>query len=262
MTEDQFDSVLPPGIEHDRYVAMTNTFDFDDEAKEWADNWNDPEYWDDAADEALGDGQADGAYWTTRDEDPADANSARALAASQIALELDGEHLIERTPENIGLLHDIVDTVHDTDPESSLGYYRAWPSMTARETIGEHLTDGEITEKATYGGWNPDRDPYLRVNKDGDWVGMGQNEADRLVWDNRKTILKNVGAYADDMPDDLTNRVCAMDERTAVPTPVPDPWIGVDMDALFGSDGPTFPDPDPGIDPNAINWPMGPGIGM
>lgn len=75
VTEDQFDSVLPPGIEHDRYVAMTNTFDFDGEAKEWADNWNDPEYWDDAADEALGDGQADGAYWTTRDEDPADANS-------------------------------------------------------------------------------------------------------------------------------------------------------------------------------------------
>ena len=212
----------------------------------------------------MGDGQADEAYWTTRDEDPADANSARALAASQIALELDGDHLIERTPENIGLLHDIVDTVHDTDPESSLGYYRAWPSMTALETIGEHLTDGEITEKATYGGWNPDRDPYLRVNKDGDWVGMSQDEADRLVWDNRKTILKNVGAYADDMPDDLTNRVCAMDERAAVPTPAPDPWIGVDMDALFGSDGPTLPDPDPdpGIDPNAINWPMGPGIGM
>lgn len=62
VTEDQFDSVLPPGIEHDRYVAMTNTFDFDGEAKEWADNWNDPEYWDDAADEALGDGQADGAF--------------------------------------------------------------------------------------------------------------------------------------------------------------------------------------------------------
>lgn len=268
VTEDQFDSVLPPGIEHDRYVAMTNTFDFDGEAKEWADNWNDPEYWDDAADEALGDGQADGAYWTTRDEDPADANSARALAASQIALELDGDHLIERTPENIGLLHDIVDTVHDTDPESNLGYYRAWPSMTACETIGEHLTDGEITEKATYGGWNPDRDPYLRVNKDGDWVGMSQDEADRLVWDNRKTILKNVGAYADDMPDDLTNRVCAMDERAAAPTPAPDPWIGVDMDALFGSDGPTLPDPDPdpgidpGIDLNAINGPMGPGIGM
>ena len=59
-----------------------------------------------------------------------------------------------------------------------------------------------------------------------------------------------------------------MDERAAVPTPAPDPWIGVDMDALFGSDGPTLPDPDPdpgidpGIDPNAINGPMGPGIGM
>ena len=24
VTEDQFDSVLPPGIEHDRYIAMTN----------------------------------------------------------------------------------------------------------------------------------------------------------------------------------------------------------------------------------------------
>ena len=89
VTEDQFDSVLPPGIEHDRYVTMTNTVGFDDEIEEWADNWNDPEYWDDAADEALGEGQADGAYWTTRDEDPSDANSARALAASQIALELD-----------------------------------------------------------------------------------------------------------------------------------------------------------------------------
>ena len=211
-----------------------------------------------------GHGQADGAYWTTRDEDPTDANSARALAASQIALELDGDHLIERTPENIGLLHDIVDTVHDTDPESSLGYYRAWPSMTALETIGEHLTDGEITEKATYGGWNPDRDPYLRVNKDGDWVGMSQDEADRLVWDNRKTILKNVGAYADDMPDDLTNRVCAMDERAAVPTPAPRP---VDRrrhgrPVRIRRPNPSRSRPDPGIDPNAINWPMGPGIGM
>lgn len=46
------------------------------------------------------------------------------------------------------------------------------------------------------------------------------------------------------MPDDLTNRVCAMDERAAAPTPAPDPGI------------------DPGIDPNAINGPMGPGIGM
>lgn len=65
---------------------------------------------------------------TTRDEDPDVAAAARALAASQIALELDADNLIERTPENIGLLHDIVDTVHDMDPESDLGYYRAYPS--------------------------------------------------------------------------------------------------------------------------------------
>ena len=48
--------------------------------------------------------------------------------------------------------------------------------------------------------------------------------------------------------------------------PGPRPMDRVDMDALFGSDGPTLPDPDPdpdpGIDPNAINGPMGPGIGM
>ena len=261
VTEDQFDSVLPPGIEHDRYIAMTNMTGFDDEIKEWADNWNDPGYWHDVAADALWSSN-DGAYWTTRDEDPSDAVMARALAASQIALELDADHLIERTPENIGLLHDIVDTVHDMDGGSDLGYYRAYPSETARETVGEHLIDGEIAEKAMYGGWNPDRDRYLRVNKDGDWVGMSQDEADRLVWDNRKTILKSVGAYAADMPDDLTNRVCVMGERAATPTPAPDPWIGVDMDALLENVGPALPDPEPGIDPASGTNPMGPGIGM
>ena len=188
VTEDQFDSVLPPGIEHDRYIAMTNMTGFDDEIKEWSANWNDPGYWHDAAADALWSSN-DGAYWTTRDEDPSDAVMARATAASQIALELDADNLIERAPENIGLLHDIVDTVHGMDPESDLGYYRAYPSETARETVGEHLIDGEIAEKTMYGGWNPDRDRYLRVNKDGDWVGMDQTTADRLVWDNRTPIL-------------------------------------------------------------------------
>lgn len=263
VTEDQFDSVLPPGIEHDRYITMTNMTDFDDVVREWAVNWNDPEYWHDAAGEALEDGTADGAYWTTRDEDPADASSARVLAASQIALELDGDHLIERTPENIGLLHDIVDTVHDADPESDLGYYRAWPSVNARETIGEHLTDGEIAEKAAYGGWNPDRDPYLRVNQDGDWVGMSQDEADRLVWDNRTAILEGVGSYVDDgRLGGIIDRVCAMDELAAAPAPAPDPWGGVDMDTLYGTVGSVIPDPDPGIDPGAGINPMGSGIGM
>ena len=261
-TEDQFDSVLPPGVEHDRYITMTNTLDFEDEIKEWSTNWNDPEYWNEAADGALwSDGQVDGAYWTTRDEDPETAASVRALAASQIAVELDGDKRIERTPENIGLLHDIVETIHDMDPESDLGYYRAYPSMTARETIGEHLTDGEIAEKTMYGGWNPDKDPFLRVNKDGDWVGMDQETADRLVWDNRAPILKSVGAHADDMPSELTNRVCIMDEQaSAEPAKAPDPWIGVDMDALFQNN--IIPDPDPGLDPAAGIDAMDPGIGM
>ena len=241
---------------------MTNMTGFDDEIKEWSANWNDPGYWHDAAADALWSSN-DGAYWTTRDEDPSDAVMARATAASQIALELDADNLIERTPENIGLLHDIVDTVHDMDGESDLGYYRAYPSETARETVGEHLIDGEIAEKTMYGGWNPDRDRYLRVNKDGDWVGMDQTTADRLVWDNRTPILKSVSAYADDMPADLTDRVCVMDERSsAARVKAPDPWTGVDLDALFQASGPTIPDPDPGIDPAAGNGPMGPGIGM
>ena len=113
VTEEQFDAILPPGIEHDRYVAMTNTFDSDGTVEEWAENWDSPSYWARAAEDALDDGQAEGAYWTTRDEDPDVAAAARALAASQIALELDADNLIERTPENIGLLHDIVETVHD-----------------------------------------------------------------------------------------------------------------------------------------------------
>ena len=248
------DCYKPDGYDQFRWVTEDQ---FDSSA-----NWNDPGYWHDAAADALWSSN-DGAYWTTRDEDPSDAVMARATAASQIALELDADNLIERTPENIGLLHDIVDTVHDMDGESDLGYYRAYPSETARETVGEHLIDGEIAEKTMYGGWNPDRDRYLRVNKDGDWVGMDQTTADRLVWDNRTPILKSVGAYADDMPADLTDRVCVMDERSsAARVKAPDPWTGVDLDALFQASGPTIPDPDPGIDPNSGNGPMDPGIGM
>lgn len=260
VTEDQFDSVLPPGIEHDRYIAMTNMTSFDDEIKEWSTNWNDPGYWHDAAADALWSSN-DGAYWTTRDEDPSDAVTARAVAASQIAVELDGDALIERTPENIRLLHDIVDTVHDMDPESDLGYYRAYPSATWPWTVGEHLTDGEIAEKTMYGGWNPDKDRYLRVNKDGDWVGMGQTTADRLVWDNRTPILESVGAYADDMPDTLVDRVCVMDEHaSAALVKAPDPWTGIDAYPM--ADHGRIPDPDPGIDPSAGADRMGPGIGM
>ena len=78
VTEEQFDAILPPGIEHDRYVAMTNTFDSDGTVEEWAENWDSPSYWARAAEDALDDGQAEGAYWTTRDEDPDVAAAARA----------------------------------------------------------------------------------------------------------------------------------------------------------------------------------------
>ena len=55
VTEEQFDAILPPGIEHDRYVAMTNTFDSDGTVEEWAENWDSPSYWARAAEDALDD---------------------------------------------------------------------------------------------------------------------------------------------------------------------------------------------------------------
>ena len=111
-----------------------------------------------------------------------------------------------------------------------------------------------------YGGWNPDRDPYLRVNKDGDWVGMDTETADRLVWDNRAAILKSVGTYAEDMPVDVIGHVCVMAEQASSPKPAPDPWIDGNMG--FSSSEMTLPEPDPGIGQDANDPAMGPGIGM
>ena len=253
---------LPPGIEHDRYIAMTNMTGFDDEIKEWSANWNDPGYWHDAAADALWSSN-DGAYWTTRDEDPSDAVMARATAASQIALELDADNLIERTPENIGLLHDIVDTVHGMDPESVPRILPRLPVRNRPRNRRRASHRWRDREKTMYGGWNPDRDRYLRVNKDGDWVGMDQTTADRLVWDNRTPILKSVGAYADDMPADLTDRVCVMDERSsAARVKAPDPVDRRRLGRLVPSQRADHSRSDPGIDPNSGNGPMDPGIGM
>ena len=45
VTEDQFESLLPPGINQDRYITITNTIPSDEAVEEWYTNWNDPEYW-------------------------------------------------------------------------------------------------------------------------------------------------------------------------------------------------------------------------
>jgi hypothetical protein len=39
------------------------------------------------------------------------------------------------------------------------------------------------------GGWNPRTDQLMRINAQGDWTGVTQQQADQLVWDNRDEIL-------------------------------------------------------------------------
>ena len=263
VTEDQFESLLPPGINQDRYITITNMIPSDEAIEEWYANWNDPEYWSAAAENALEHGERGGAYRTTRNDDQETAASVRALAASQIAVELvDGGDWIERTPENIGLLRDIAETVHDMNPESDLG--------------------------------------------------LDQNAADQLIWDNRASILKSIGLHADDMPADLVERVCIMDEQASVgrAKSFGKWWIGPDTNPMrqdyelqgygqpiphsdsyaeppsygqpsygqpsYGLSAPypdsyanqatgyqqAIPDPDPAIDPTAGTNPMNPGIGM
>lgn len=39
------------------------------------------------------------------------------------------------------------------------------------------------------GGWDPRTDPLMRINEQGDWTDVTQQQADQLVWENRDEIL-------------------------------------------------------------------------
>ena len=251
VTEDQFDSVLPPGIEHDRYIAMTNMTGFDDEIKEWSANWNDPGYWHDAAADALWSSN-DGAYWTTRDEDPSDAVMARATAASQIALELDADNLIERTPENIGLLHDIVDTVHDMGPESDLGLDK---------NAADQLIWGNRVPILKSVGVHADTMPadlVDRVCAMDEHASAEQAKSFGKWWIDADTDpkLQNYELQGYGQP------ISHSDSCSGQPSYEPYVYgLSAPYSDLY-VDQPTIPDPDPGIDPAASANPINPGIGM
>lgn len=93
------------------------------------------------------------------------------------------------TAQSVALLHRLVDETHDHDPESPTGNWRMYPSGDAERIAGEGLTAGEMAEKRYHGGWEPDRDKYMRINEQGDWEGKSQEQADRLVWEQRDRIL-------------------------------------------------------------------------
>lgn len=51
------------------------------------------------------------------------------------------------------------------------------------------ILNADIAEKREMGGWDPRKDPLMRINAQGDWTGITQQQADQIVWDNRDEIL-------------------------------------------------------------------------
>ena len=93
------------------------------------------------------------------------------------------------TAQSVALLHRLVDETHDHDPESPTGNWRMYPSGDAERLAGDGLSAGEMAGKRYHGGWEPERDKYMRINEQGDWEGKSQEQADRLVWERRGRIL-------------------------------------------------------------------------
>ena len=99
-------------------------------------------------------------------------------------------HILERyespDPAAVRILHSIVSEVNAHDPENDIA---AYPSDKAIQLAGDGLTEADIAEKREMGGWDPRTDPLMRINEQGDWTGVTQQQADQLVWDNRDEIL-------------------------------------------------------------------------
>lgn len=117
---------------------------------------------------------------------------------------------IPHTQESIDALRELVDRVLEANPDSDLGQYKAYPSWLAIVQAGHGLTREDIAEKARYGGWDPDRDDYMRINRDGDWEGLSQEQADNLLWDNRGEIIDTVGRFASRLDPDAIKHLTVL----------------------------------------------------
>lgn len=106
---------------------------------------------------------------------------------------LHASHILERydslSQDAVRILHDIVSEVNAHDPENDIAAYLTYPSDKAVQLAGDGLTEADIAEKREMGGWDPRKDPLMRINEQGDWTGVTQQQADQLVWDNRDEIL-------------------------------------------------------------------------
>lgn len=132
----------------------------------------------------------DAGYLVTKvEEDPAILYEQHRKASC-----LHASHILERyeSPDTtaVGILHGIVREVNAHDPENDIAAYLTYPSDKAIQLAGDGLTTADIAEKREMGGWNPRTDPLMRINEQGDWTGVTQQQADQLVWDNRAEILE------------------------------------------------------------------------
>lgn len=131
----------------------------------------------------------DAGYVVTKvEEDPAILYERHRKASC-----LHASHILERydspDPTAVGILHGIVGEVNAHDPENDIATYLAYPSDKVVQIAGDGLTSADIAEKREMGGWDPRKDPLMRINAQGDWTGITQQQADQIVWDNRDEIL-------------------------------------------------------------------------
>jgi len=131
----------------------------------------------------------DAGYLVTKvEEDPAVLYEQHRKASC-----LHASHILERydspDPTAVSILHGIVGEVNAHDPENDIAAYLTYPSDKAVQLAGDGLTAADIAEKREMGGWDPRTDPLMRINGQGDWTGVTQQQADQLVWENRDEIL-------------------------------------------------------------------------
>ena len=155
----------------------------------------------------------DAGYIVTKvEEDPAILYERHRKASC-----LHASHILERydspDPTAVEILHSIVSEVNAHDPENDIAAYLTYPSDQAIQLAGDGLTEADIAEKREMGGWNPQTDPLMHINAQGDWTGVTQQQADQLVWDNRDLILARA-SYDSELSTWTLHQLGQLDEPT------------------------------------------------
>ena len=126
----------------------------------------------------------------TIDEDPYVLREQHIKASC-----MNARHILEPrdVPDKatVGLLRDIVREINEHDPADETGHLIIYQSADAARLAGEGLTADDIADKRLHGGWDPATDPYMRIDEQGDWTGITEQQADQLIWERRDQILEH-----------------------------------------------------------------------